>query len=277
MKPLVLWLLQSATWTVTPAAPTVGDTVVIERTLTEGVAGARAQVDAIQGGPSIEALRAPDVSYQDGQVRVRHTVAVFGRAVEQDMPSIDLIFPDGSIQTIPGGSVAFAVRSVLPASDTLPEPRWSQPPIQRRLTAVTYPVLFTLLAVSFSVGWGMVRRRSRPVPSWAGSVARGAEPPLTRWISCGEPRAVAAWMGERVRRRLAALVPEAGIALDVEECMNVIRKERPDWPHRELADLLRTLERACFAPAVPSDVLAVADDVDELLGRLEAPQTTETS
>jgi hypothetical protein len=84
-------------------------------------------------------------------------------------------------------------------------------------------------------------------------------------------------MGERVRRRLAALVPEAGIALDVEECMNVIRKERPDWPHRELADLLRTLERACFAPAVPSDVLAVADDVDELLGRLEAPQTTETS
>lgn len=269
MTAMLLLLVQSATWTVTPAEPTVGDTVRLERTLTQGVAGARAQVDPIEGGTDVETLRPPEVYYDEGRIRIRHTIALFGRAAELALPSIDLIYPDGSIETVPGGTVSLAVRSVLPASDTVPEPRWSQPPIQRNLTAVMYPVLFTLLAVSFSLGWGVARRRSRPLPAWDVADDRAADPPLTRWISCGEPRAVAAWMGERVRNRLAALVPDAGPALDVDECLDVLRTERPDWPHRELSDLLHTLERACFAPAVPSDVLAVADDMDELLRRLE--------
>ena len=79
------------------------------------------------------------------------------------------------------------------------------------------------------------------------------------------PAAVAA---ERLRARIARLVPRADRALSAEECISVLEEERPDLPLRDLADTLRALERARFAPAVPSDVALVADQVDVLLKSL---------
>ena len=44
---------------------------------------------------------------------------------------------------------------------------------------------------------------------------------------------------------------------------------RPEWPLGDLADVARALERASFAPAIPSDVIALADEAHVLLGSLD--------
>ena len=44
---------------------------------------------------------------------------------------------------------------------------------------------------------------------------------------------------------------------------------RPNWPFGELGDVMRTLERASFALAIPSDVIALADAAEVLAHSLE--------
>jgi hypothetical protein len=87
-------------------------------------------------------------------------------------------------------------------------------------------------------------------------------------MAVGEARAVAAVIAERLRGRIAALVPEAGRGLSAEECLTVLAQRRSEWPIRDLGAVLRELERARFAPAVGDDVVALAQQVDDLLGTL---------
>jgi hypothetical protein len=84
-------------------------------------------------------------------------------------------------------------------------------------------------------------------------------------VSTGEARAVAAVAADRLRERIARLVPEADRSLATEECLSVLDAKRPDWPLRDLADLLRGLDRARFAPAVQSEVAQLVRQVDEMV------------
>ena len=91
---------------------------------------------------------------------------------------------------------------------------------------------------------------------------------MMRWVAAGEGRAVASVATARLRQRIAALVPEADRALAVEECLEVLAQKRPQWPLRDLGELMQGLERARFAPAVPGDIAILADRVDMLLQSL---------
>jgi hypothetical protein len=101
--------------------------------------------------------------------------------------------------------------------------------------------------------------------------AVGSAPvPVERWVAAGELRAVAAAAGETLRSTLARVAPEADRSLEAEGAIRVLERTRPDWPLRELADVLRALERATFAPAVGEDVMGVARRADALARDLAA-------
>jgi len=47
---------------------------------------------------------------------------------------------------------------------------------------------------------------------------------------------------------------------------------QPDWPVTELADVMRALERARFAPLVGEDLVELVERADVVLGRLRPPE-----
>jgi hypothetical protein len=73
---------------------------------------------------------------------------------------------------------------------------------------------------------------------------------------------------DRLRDRIEREIPEAGRQLSTEECIAVIDEQRREWPVREIEEALNALDRARFAPALPSDVVVLAEQVDELMAGL---------
>lgn len=270
MHPGVLLAVQSAVWVVAPPSPTVGDTVVLETVVIHEDPAVRVRTGAVEATRAFEPLRAPGIFYEPEGVRIRHVLAVFEAGEPSvDLPEIELTFPDGRSETIDGGRVTLAVPSVLPEGDTLPAPRWSRAPIPRATTRPEPALLLAAVTLSVTGGWWLARRRVGPRPAWAVSPPPAVEPPLTKWIAAGEPRAVAAVVMAHVRQAIASRLPAARTSLSVQECLEVIRHERPSWPYREIADLLVALGRASFAPAVPSDVLVLVDESEDVLKALE--------
>jgi hypothetical protein len=129
----------------------------------------------------------------------------------------------------------------------------------------------TVLAVTGF--WGVTRRRVKSAEREV--TPRTPEPaaPLMRWVSAGEGRAVAAVAADRLRSRIAELEPEADRALSTDECVKILETKQPGWPLAELAEALHGLERARFAPAIPSDVALLVDQVETLLGGLARPRS----
>jgi hypothetical protein len=264
-----LVLVQSGGWTVSPRSVTVGDTVVLERAIPLSDPSIRVRAPMLEASRLIEPLRDPEVVYEAAGARVRHVVAAFqpGSSVVS-IPPIELVFPDGRVEVVPGGEVVIPVVSVLP--DSTAPPRESRAPLEvftlRRLPALLFPAIILIVAIV----WGVLRRRVGRRPTWEPDLPASSEPVSDGWVSAGEPRAVAALTMTRLRRRLADWVPEATESLSVPECLDVIARERPDWPHRELSEIMKSLERASFAPAVPSDVLMVVDHLEEVLQTIES-------
>jgi hypothetical protein len=258
---------------VSPAAPTVGDTVTLERLLVVEDATAHARVGALEPPSSFESLHAPIVEYLPEGIRIRYIVAVFD-SDSITMPDIELLFADGRVERVPGGRIVVEMQSVLPGGrepDSLPEARASQAPIARPTTDVNLligPVVAVLLLTALSV---LIRRRPRHRPEWAATKPVQSDPPAPQWIAAGEPRAVAAYVMSRVRLRLAEILPEASPSLSVDECLEVIAAERPDWPVSVISDLLHSLERSSFAPTVPQDILTLVDEVERVIQGLGSP------
>jgi hypothetical protein len=101
-----------------------------------------------------------------------------------------------------------------------------------------------------------------------------AIPPIDVWVATGESRAVAATVSSHFRQRLAERVPEAGSHLDTDECIQAVLASEIGDQAREIAGILRALERARFSPAAPGDVLDIVDQTEALLDRLGAvPET----
>jgi hypothetical protein len=253
---LALALAQAA-WTAAPATATVGDTVWLERTLPAG--GAHARLEPLAADDVLEPLRDPVVQTRDGRTAVRYAVALFrpGR-VSVPMPAVELQLPDGRVETLAADTAWVTVRSVLPAGDALPEPMPSLAPMPRRRVS-PLPLALALGAVIVgTAAWGVRRRWRRPRPVWLTENGAEPEPPLERWAASGEPRAVAVAVADALRGRIAARCPAAVRRLSVEECLAAIVRDRPHWPVRELAEVLRALERARFAPAVAGEVVGLA-------------------
>jgi len=108
---LLALTLQGGSWTVRPDRPTVGDTVRLVRTLS-APAGVRARLQPLERSETVEALELPTSGYDEGGVTVQYTVALFApgrRAVV--MPEIELLYPDGRVESVPADSVWVTVTS----------------------------------------------------------------------------------------------------------------------------------------------------------------------
>jgi hypothetical protein len=282
----VLALLQaSSVWVVTPATPSVGDTVVLTREIVVADPGAQFQLRPFEESAFLVPLANPRVLEGPGGRSIQYTIALF-RTGEQsiEMPDIELLLPGDRTDLVAGGTVVVRVASVLPTSDSLPEAQPAQGPVARTSLHVEPTLLLGLVVLVIIAGWGYHRRRPQPRPVWGTAVEEESgeekdETPVLRWVVAGEPRAVAALTMHRLREHFADKVPGATQSLSTEECLRVIANEQPDWPLRAIDEVVQALERASFAPAVPSDVMALADEADELLrslanGEPEALETT---
>jgi len=263
----LLAALQAGTWTVSPVAPSVGDTVVIWRAF-PGATSVR--VRPLAGTATIEPLADPSSLPARGGVVVRYAVAAFAPGAHAlAMPDLDVLHPDGVAETVPGDTARVTVVSVLPPGDSLPAPQPSLGPLPRAAPRLLPLGLLIAAALGSGVTWLSLRRRRGARPGRVPPVEKRSPAPIARWMAAGEARAVAAVAAERLRRAIARVEPRAHAALDDVECLALLGELRPAWPLDELRETLSGLERARYAPAIPADVLAVAEQAEEMATALE--------
>jgi hypothetical protein len=76
---------------------------------------------------------------------------------------------------------------------------------------------------------------------------------------------------QRLRAAVAAQVPDAARAAGPGEWAAAVAAARPAWPVDELADVVRALERARFAPLGADDLAELVDRADVARARLTPP------
>ncbi|HEX9729478.1 MAG TPA: hypothetical protein VGA37_13305 [Gemmatimonadales bacterium] len=266
-----LWCLlvaQQATWSVAPVVATVGDTIVIERTL-PAAAGWSGRTRPLEASDLLEPLGPPEIAARVGALVVRFRVAVFTPGRHPiGMPSVELLGPDGSVETVFGDTAVIDVVSVIPAAEAEPDPRFSRAPIPRAVRRIEPLAGLLAVVIGAMALWGFARRRVAPRPRALDDGGDVVEPPLERWLAAGEARAVASVAVDRLRGAIERAVPQAGRTLGLDPCLAVVADARPEWPLRELEEVLRALERARFAPLVPDDAVALTERVDRWIVQL---------
>jgi len=249
---------QTATWTASPPAPTVGDTIWLERALAVP-SGWQVRAGKLEATEAIEPLADPAVRRSPGGWVVRYAVVAWKPGAHKlALPPLWLLGPDGRADSTAGGTTSFGVTSVIPDSLRSPSPQGLLAPL-RAAHRDPLPPLAALALVAGLLATGVAARRRRPrALESAPQVPLEREVPDTRWLAAGEPKAVAARAIWRLRAALARAVPEAHPALDTAECLAVVERARPDAPLRELGDLLEQLDRVAFASAHGTDVAALS-------------------
>jgi len=249
---------QTATWTASPPAPTVGDTIWLERALAVP-AGWQVRAGKLDATEAIEPLADAAVRRTTSGWVVRYAVVAWKPGVHKlALPQLWLLGPDGRADSTAGGTTSFRVASVIPDSLQRPSPQGLLAPLRAAHRDPLPPLAALTLAVALlATGVAARRRRPRAVePSPPVPLER--EVPDTRWLAAEEPKAVAARAIWRLRAALARAVPEAHPALDTAECLAVVERARPGAPLRELRDLLEQLDRVAFASAHGTDVAALS-------------------
>jgi len=256
---IALLLLLQAGWTAAPSQPTVGDTIRLERSV-QAPPGWRLRAGKLASGTMAEPLGDPAVvATSSGDWVVRYAVVAWAPGdLRLDMPQIWRLGPDGTADSLSGGTATFHVASVIPDSIRAPAPQPSLGPL-RLDRASTVPIIAALLlsagALLILISW---RRRGPRAASEAAALAIDADVPDARWLAAGEPKAVAARAAQRLRHALAHTIPEAHEALSTAECLAVVERARPDAPLRDLRELLHALDQVAFATAHGVDVAPLA-------------------
>jgi len=251
-------LIQSDGWSVSPARPTVGDTIRVER-IVETPAGWRLRAGKLDQYSDVEQLGDPTLIARPNGWTVRYLV-VGWRAGSSTiaMPSVWRLGPDGSTDSLSGGTVTLRIASVIPDTIAAPQPQPSLG-LLRLDRASAIPLLVALVlaagALAGLIAWR--RRAPRQVPD-ALALGTDAEVSDQRWLAAGEPKAVAARAAQRLRHALANAIPEAHEALSTSECLAVVERARPHAPLRDLRDLLQALDQVAFASAHGVDVAPLA-------------------
>ena len=179
---LVPLLLQTDGWSVTPERPTVGDTIRVERTI-EAPAGWRVRAGKLDQYGEVEQLGEPSIVARQTGWTVRYLIVGWkAGSATITMPSLWRLGPDGSNDSLSGGTVTLRIASVIPDTVTAPQPQPSLG-ILRLGRASAIPVI---VAVVFSVGllFGLIawRRRASRIHSgstnWDATCWRGCSPAL---------------------------------------------------------------------------------------------------
>lgn len=260
MIALLLLLIQEQGWVAAPSQPTVGDTIRIERTIA-APPGWRVRAGKLGAGSVAEPLGDPGVlaTSNPGVWLVRYVVVAWRPgSINLDMPPLWLLGPDGSADSVVGGSALFRVASVIPDSVRSPAPQPSLGPL-RLQRASPIPLLAAVLlaggALLLLLWW---RRRAPRLVIDESTLALDAEVPDQRWLAAGEPKAVAARAAQRLRSALARAVPDAHEALSTTECLAAVERAWPNAPLRDLRELLQALDQVAFATAHGEDVAPLA-------------------
>jgi hypothetical protein len=246
---LLVALLQGDGWTVSPAHPTVGDTIVIERTV-DAPAGWRVRPGKLERSADVEQLGDPVVVVGTHGSRVRYQlVAWVAGAATVELPPLWRLGPDGSTDSIPGGTATISVVSVIPDSIRSPQPQPALGPLlldRASPVAVIAAVVLSVGALLLLLAWR--RRPPKTLPQDL-ALATDAAVPDNRWLAAGEPKAVAARAAQTLRRAVAHAIPDAHEALSTAECLEAVERAWPNAPLRDLRDLLEALDHVAFATA----------------------------
>ncbi|HWC72810.1 MAG TPA: hypothetical protein VG454_02660 [Gemmatimonadales bacterium] len=256
MIPLLLLLAQTPGWTAVPYQPTVGDTIRLERAIA-APPGWRLRAGRLAPTSDAEPLGDPVVlaTPTPGNWVVRYAVVAWTPgSITLEMPPVWRLGPEGSADSVLGGNATFRVASVIPDTVKAPAPQPSLGPLRaERLTPIPAIIAGVLAATVLLALIAWRRRDPRAVPESPALAVEG-EVPDARWLSAGEPKAVAARAAHRLRRALARSIPEAHEALSTTECLQVVERARPDAPLRDLRELLMALDQVAFATAHGVDV-----------------------
>ena len=268
--PVVMLVLQANAWVATPSQPTVGDTIRLERTVAVP-AGWRVRAGKLSSVTVAEQLGDAIVVAASGAWVVRYAVVAWTPGeMSLDMPPLWRLGPDGTADSLSGGTATFRVASVIPDSVRAPAPQPALGPLRLDRSS-PFPVIAALLLATGTLLLLILWRRRGPRSAVAGQgLAVDPEVPDARWLSAGEPKAVAARAAQRLRRALSHTIPEAHEALSTEECLAAVERARPNAPLRDLRELLLGLDQVAFATAHGVEVAPLAARARALAGELSA-------
>jgi hypothetical protein len=246
---LLMLVVQANGWVATPRQPTVGDTIQLERTIATP-AGWRVRAGKLASGSVAEPLGDAVTLAAPGAWVVRYAVVAWTPGeIRLDMPQLWRLGPDGTADSVSGGTATFRVASVIPDSVKAPAPQPSLGPLRLDRSS-PFPVIAAVLLAAGALLLLMLWRRRAPRRVAAGpGLAVDAEVADGRWLAAGEPKAVAARAARRLRRAVAHAIPDAHEALSTEECLAAVERARPDAPLRDLRELLLGLDQVAFATA----------------------------
>jgi hypothetical protein len=257
---LLLAVVQAGDWTAVPRQPTVGDTIRLERTITTAP-GWRVRAGRLASAPVAEPLNDAVVLAASGEGPgqgnwiVRYDVVAWAPGdITLDMPPLWRLGPDGTADSLAGGTAAFHVASVIPDSVRNPAPQPALGPLRLDRSSPVPIIAAVLLASGVLLFLILWRRRAPRVVAAGAAVA--VDPPIAdaRWLAAGEPKAVAARAAQGLRRAVAYAMPEAHEALSTAEFLAVVERTRPNAPLRELRELLGALYQVAFAAAHGAEV-----------------------
>jgi len=256
-------------WTVAPLVPTVGDTVWLERVFTIPPAW-RLRPGRLESTDIVEPLMDPQVVRRGADWVIRYAVVAWAPGQHDvTLPPVWRLGASGEADSVPGGTATFTLTSVIPDSVTKPEPRPALAPL-RPVRRTTVPILLAVLAAGLSLAGALWWRRRPPrrigMPE---DLADGGAVPDQRWLDAGEPKAVAARAAGRLRTILARVIPEAHAGLSTAECIDVVRRHRPQSPPPDLAAVLGGLDQVAFGSGAPQDVTALVRQAQTLAQDLE--------
>lgn len=203
-------LLQGAAWSTWPPAPTVGDTVWIERRVA-APDGWRVRPGRLDATAAATPLGEAAVLREPGGWLVRYAVALWTAGeVRLTLPAVWRLGPGGEADSLDAQAAVVSVRSVLPArGGEEPAPRPALAPLWpdvRRPAAPLVSAGVALAGLIAAVAWRRRRPRALPPPE-----PPAADPPVAdqRWLDALEPRAVAARAAAGLRAAVARAVPAA--------------------------------------------------------------------
>jgi hypothetical protein len=269
IAPVLMVVLQANGWVSAPSQPTVGDTIRLERTIA-APAGWRVRAGKLASGTVAEPLGDAVVLAAPGAWVVRYAVVAWTPGeIRLDMPPLWRLAPDGTADSLSGGTATFRVASVIPDSLKSPAPQPSLGPLRLDRSS-PFPVIAAVLLAAGALLLLILWRRRGPRSVAAQSLAVDVEVTDARWLAAGEPKAVAARAAQRLRRALAHAIPDAHEALSTAECLAVVERARPDAPLRDLRELLLGLDQVAFATAHGVEVAPLVSRARALARELSA-------
>src|SRR2546422_6946185 len=152
---------QTATWIASPPAPTVGDTIWLERAIAVP-AGWQVRAGKLDATEAVEPLADPAVLRRAGGWVVRYAVVAWKPGVHKlGLPPLWRLGPDGRADSTAGGTTSLSVASVIPDSLLRPSPQGLLAPL-RAAHRDPLPPLAALALAAGLLATGVVVRRRRP-------------------------------------------------------------------------------------------------------------------